>query len=48
MCLLDVLKKDFGEVNEAIFQAVERPCELIFYNLGIEKIDLNEVVEVMF
>jgi hypothetical protein len=30
MCLLDVLKNDFGEVDEAMFQGVELPSELIF------------------
>jgi hypothetical protein len=36
ICLLDVLKNDFGEVDEAMFQGVERPCVLIFCVLGIE------------
>jgi hypothetical protein len=40
---LDVLKNDFGEVDEAIFQGIERPNELIFSILGIEKSDLDEV-----
>jgi hypothetical protein len=35
--LLDVLKADFGEVDDALFQGVERPCELIFCILGIKK-----------
>jgi hypothetical protein len=30
ICLLDVLINDFGEVDEAMFQGVERPCENIF------------------
>jgi hypothetical protein len=37
ICLLDVLKYDFGEVDEAMFQVVERPCDLIFCIMGIEK-----------
>jgi hypothetical protein len=31
------LKNDFGEIDEAMFQGVERPCELIFCNLSIKK-----------
>jgi hypothetical protein len=31
------LKNDFGEINEAMFQGVEGPYELIFYILGIQK-----------
>jgi hypothetical protein len=31
--LLYVLKHDFGEVEEAKFQGVESPCELIFLSL---------------
>jgi hypothetical protein len=38
---LDVLKKDFVEVDVAMFQGVERPCEKIFGILGIEKSDLD-------
>jgi hypothetical protein len=30
ICLLDVLKDDFDEVDEAMFQGVEMPCEIIF------------------
>jgi hypothetical protein len=37
ICLLDVLKYDFSEVDEAMFLGVERPCELIFCILGIQK-----------
>jgi hypothetical protein len=33
--LLDFLEKEFGEVNEAMFQGVERPCEQIFCSLGL-------------
>jgi hypothetical protein len=43
ICLLDVLKNDFGEVDEAKFQGVERPYDLIFCILGIEKSDLGGV-----
>jgi hypothetical protein len=42
ICLLDVLKKDFDEVDEAMFHGVERPCEIIFYIPGIDKSDLDE------
>jgi hypothetical protein len=37
------LKNKFGEVDEAMFQGMERPCELIFCILGIKKSDLDEV-----
>jgi hypothetical protein len=37
------LKNDFGEVEKAMFQGVERPCEIIFRNVGIEKGDFYEV-----
>jgi hypothetical protein len=47
MCLLDVLKCDFVDVDEAMFQGVERPCEKIFYLLD-KKRDLDEVAEMMF
>jgi hypothetical protein len=30
-------KNDFGEVDKAMFQGVERPCEFIFCILGTEK-----------
>jgi hypothetical protein len=30
ICLLNVLKNDFGEVDEVMFQDFERPCEHIF------------------
>jgi hypothetical protein len=42
------LKNDFVEVDEAIIQGDERPSELIFYILGIQKSDLYEVPEMMF
>jgi hypothetical protein len=41
---LDVLKNDFGEVDEAMFQGVERSYELVFCILSIEKSDLSEVL----
>jgi hypothetical protein len=37
------LKKDFGEDDEALFQCVELPRELILCFLGIEMINLDEV-----
>jgi hypothetical protein len=48
ICLLDVLKKDFVEVDEAIFQGLERPCILTFFILGIQKSYLFEVSDMMF
>jgi hypothetical protein len=35
--LLVLLKCDVGEVDEAMFQGVERPCEINFYLLRIQK-----------
>jgi hypothetical protein len=40
---MNVLKNDFGEVDEAIFQGVEMPCEIIFCISGIQKSDLDDV-----
>jgi hypothetical protein len=37
LCLLDVLRNDFGEVDEAMILAVERPFKFIYYILGIVK-----------
>jgi hypothetical protein len=37
ICLLKVLKNYVGEIDEAMFQGVERPHEYIFWNLSIEK-----------
>jgi hypothetical protein len=48
ICLLNVLKCDFGDVDEAMFYDVEMPFEGIFYILGIQKIDFDELAEVMF
>jgi hypothetical protein len=38
----NILKNDFVEVDETMFQGVERLCELISYILGIVKSDLHE------
>jgi asparagine synthetase A len=35
ICFRDVLKNDFFEVAEAMFQGVERTCEIIFCILCI-------------
>jgi hypothetical protein len=43
ICLVDVLKYNFGKVDEAMFQSVEKPFYLIFYILGMEKSYLDEV-----
>jgi hypothetical protein len=37
------LKNEFGEGDKAMFRSIERPCEIIFYNQGINKIELDEV-----
>jgi hypothetical protein len=34
---LDVLRNDFGEVDETMFQGIERPCKINFCIHGIEK-----------
>jgi hypothetical protein len=44
----NILKNDFVEVDEAMFQSVERLSELIFYMLGIVKSDLHEFAQVIF
>jgi hypothetical protein len=44
ICLLNFLKCDFGDFVEAIFHDVDRPFESIFYILGFQKSDLDEVV----
>jgi hypothetical protein len=36
------------EVDEGIFECDERPCEIIFCFLGIQKSELVEVAEVLF
>jgi hypothetical protein len=38
-----VLNCDFVDIDEAMFEDVERPCELYFCILGIEKRDVDEV-----
>jgi hypothetical protein len=40
---MEVLKNDFDEVDEAMIQSVENPCQLIIYVQGIEKRYLDEV-----
>jgi hypothetical protein len=37
------IKNDFGEVDEAIFQGVQMPCEIIFCILGIEINEMDKV-----
>jgi hypothetical protein len=39
--LLDVLKNDIGEVEEVMFQFVERPRKHIFCILGNDKSELD-------
>jgi hypothetical protein len=39
---------DIGEVEEAIFQDVEIPCQIIFCFQGIQKSEMDEFSEVMF
>jgi hypothetical protein len=41
---MEVLKNDFGEVDEATFQGFERPSKVIFSILIIENSDLDKVV----
>jgi hypothetical protein len=36
ICLLDVLKCDFGVVYEEVFEGDEKPCEIIFCIMGIQ------------
>jgi hypothetical protein len=43
ICLPEIIKKNFPEVDEAINHGVYRPYELVFCFLGIEKIVLDEV-----
>jgi hypothetical protein len=46
---LRIQKRDFfGEVDEAMFQGVERTSEIIFCILGIEKDNLGEIAGVLF
>jgi hypothetical protein len=46
--LLNVLKSNFGDVDEAMLNDVVKQLKHIFHILGTEKGDLDEVVEVMF
>jgi hypothetical protein len=39
---MEVLKNYFVEVDEVVFQGVERQCEVIFCILGIKKKGLYE------
>jgi hypothetical protein len=41
MCLLDFLKIDIDEADEAILQGVQWPCEPIYFILEIEKSDFD-------
>jgi hypothetical protein len=43
ICLVDVLKYNVGEFDEAMFQSVEKPFYLIFYILDREKRYLDVV-----
>jgi hypothetical protein len=45
---VEVLKKDYDEVDEAMIQGVDEPCELIFCIPGIKKCDFNEVANVNY
>jgi hypothetical protein len=38
-----MLKNDFAYVDDAMFRGIERQREIIFYILGIEKSDIDEV-----
>jgi hypothetical protein len=42
ICLLDVLKRDLGEVFDAMFQSVEGPFEVTFWSQVNEKSELDE------
>jgi hypothetical protein len=42
------LKNVFGDVNKPMYQGIERPCEIIFCILGIEKSDLDVVPYLIF
>jgi hypothetical protein len=45
---MNVLKFDFGDVDETMFLDVQSPFERIFYILDIQKSDLDDVEEVKF
>jgi hypothetical protein len=48
ICFVNVLKCDFGDVDETMFHDVERTFERIFLLLGIQKRVLDEVAVLMF
>jgi hypothetical protein len=41
---MDVLKNVFGEVDEAMFQVVERPCVLFSVSRSSKKSDMEDVI----
>jgi hypothetical protein len=41
-------KYDLRLVDKLMLQVVDRPCEIIFFLLGIQKCDLDAVDEAMF
>jgi hypothetical protein len=45
ICPLAVLKNDFDELDRAMFQGVERPCELIFFIPVTEKTTLTKLLK---
>jgi hypothetical protein len=47
ICLVNDLKCNFGDVDEAIFRNVERTFERIFYILSVQKSVLDEIAEVV-
>jgi hypothetical protein len=44
ICHQDVLKKESGELDEAMFHGVESPYELILWNLRIERSRLSDIL----
>jgi hypothetical protein len=48
ICLLDVLKCDFREVDEAMFESEKVHANSFSASLDIQKSDLDEFPEVMF
>jgi hypothetical protein len=48
VCLLDVLKNDFDEIDKAMYESVERPYDINFCIVGIEKSYIYEVAYVLF
>jgi hypothetical protein len=47
ICLLDVLKNDFGDVDEAMVLGVRRPLEIIFCLLRIERFLRSHLSDVL-